>query len=91
MPTILITLFLPIVTLGYVGVCWLKPFTHCDRCKGSGTSPTRLSDRLRYRMSPTPRAVRGLPDCPRCRGTGLRLRLGRRAYNFASTTHRATR
>ena len=87
---ILLILFVLIATVGYTLACWLKPFTHCHRCGGVGTSERKLSDRLRYGPKPpTHRAARGKPDCPRCRGTGLRLRLGRRAANRARRAHRA--
>ena len=89
---ILLILSALIVTVGYAAACWLKPFTHCHRCRGVGTSPRRLSDRLRYGKPPTRRAARAKPDCPHCRGTGLRLRIGRRLANRARRAHRnATR
>lgn len=84
-PLILFALF---VTVGYALACWLKPFTHCDRCEGRGSSPRKLSDRLRYGPQSKPRAARGQPDCPRCSGTGLRLRIGRRAANALIRLHR---
>ena len=88
----LLILFVLIVTVGYGLACWLRPFTHCHRCDGEGTSPRRLSDRLRYGPKPPTRAARAKPDCPRCRGTGLRLRIGRRIANRARRAHRnATR
>jgi hypothetical protein len=86
-----IVLIVLIVTLGYALACWLKPFTHCHRCRGHGTSTRTLSDRLRYGAPPKPRAARGKPDCPRCRGTGLRLRIGRRAANHLIRLHRRSR
>ena len=88
MPAILFAAFLLILTLRYAAPCWLKPFTHCHRCQGTGHSPRRLSDRIRYGKTPRSRAARGLPDCPHCRATGLRLRLGRRVYNHASRLRR---
>ena len=88
MPVILLVLFILIVTLGYANLCWLKPFTHCDRCKGVGVSPRRLSDRMRYGQTGKPRAARGMPDCPHCRGTGLRLRIGRYVYNHLSRVYK---
>jgi hypothetical protein len=89
---ILLLLFALIVTVGYTVACWLTPFTHCHRCNGVGTSHRKLSDRLRYGPKPRTRAARARPDCPRCRGTGLRLRIGRRVANRARRAHRnATR
>ncbi|MEU4239767.1 hypothetical protein [Actinoplanes sp. NPDC026619] len=76
----------------YAAWCWIKPFTHCPRCAGKGISPKRLRDRWRYRgRPPAPRAARGAPQCPRCRGTGLRLRLGRRIANFLIRRYRRAR
>lgn len=69
-----------IVAVGYAGTCYVKPFTACHRCKGSGTAPPTLWQRLRRRTT-KPRALRGRPDCRRCSGTGLRLRIGRRTFN----------
>jgi hypothetical protein len=68
------------VTVRYALKCWVKPFTACHRCDGTGTRAPRLIDRLRRRI-PRPRALRGRPDCGHCRGTGLRLRIGRRVFN----------
>jgi hypothetical protein len=80
-----------IITIGYGLACWLKPFTHCHRCHGHGTSPRTLSDRIRYGRASKPRAALGHPDCPRCRGTGLRLRIGRRTANHLIRLHRRNR
>ncbi|MCO8272830.1 hypothetical protein M1L60_19730 [Actinoplanes sp. TRM 88003] len=71
-----------IATVVYALCCWIKPFTHCHRCEGKGTTPHKTGDWLRYRhRPPAPRAARGDRQCPRCRGTGLRLRIGRRVAN----------
>jgi hypothetical protein len=88
MPTTLIALFITIVTFSYAGLCWLKPFTLCHRCRGTGDSPRRLLDRLRYRQTSRVRPPRGRHPCPRCRHTGLRLRHGRRLYNRLSRLRR---
>ncbi|MFG1658085.1 hypothetical protein ACGFIY_16310 [Micromonospora chersina] len=55
------------VTLGYAGLCWVSPFTTCQRCAGTGRTTTRFLRR--------PRA------CRRC-DRGMRLRIGRRVFNF---------
>lgn len=91
MSVIPLILFALIVTLGYATLCWLKPFTHCHRCHGRGVSPHRLADRIRYNHRPHPKAARGLPACPHCKGTGLRLRTGRRTHNHLRRLHRDTR
>ncbi|MEV6375805.1 hypothetical protein [Micromonospora musae] len=55
------------VTLGYAGLCMVDPFKRCDRCAGTGHVTTRVLRR--------PRA------CRRC-DRGLRLRTGRRVFNY---------
>jgi len=88
MPVILFATFILFVALGYALACWVKPFTHCHRCEGTGEGPRRWTDRLRYGQRPKQRAARSRPSCPHCRGTGLRLRIGRRAYNHLSRIRR---
>lgn len=61
-----------VVTLGYIAVCAVWPYTACPRCQGTGK-----------RRSPSGRAWR---HCRRCDGTGTRLRLGRRAWNHYRRT-----
>ncbi len=56
-----------LVTLGYVGLCWVSPFTRCQRCAGTGQTTTRVLHRPR--------------GCRRC-DRGHRLRTGRRIYNY---------
>ncbi|MFI6332143.1 hypothetical protein ACIBBG_28010 [Micromonospora chersina] len=56
-----------LITLGYAGLCWVSPFTTCQRCAGTGRTTTRVLRR--------PRA------CRRC-DRGMPLRLGRRVFNF---------
>jgi hypothetical protein len=92
MPVVLFAGIALLITLGYALKCWIKPFTHCHRCGGTGDSPRRWTDRIRYGQPGKPRAARGRPACPHCRGTGLRLRIGRRIYNHLARLHRdATR
>ena len=57
----------------YAAACAIYPFTAHGRCKGTG--------KLR---SPTGRAWR---RCPGCRGTGSKIRIGRRLFN-ATTSRR---
>ncbi len=70
-------LTLIVITLGYAATCVIWPFKTCRTCCGTG----RLH-------SPFLRAVR---LCPPCRGTGLRLRAGRRAWNTYRRLTRDTR
>ncbi|MGW2213595.1 hypothetical protein ACWCSD_01295 [Nonomuraea sp. NPDC001684] len=62
-----------IVTFRYVMACWIRPFATCQKCHGKRYLPNRIG--------------RGTHDCRRCNGTGLRLRWGRHAYNFARRLH----
>ena len=66
---IVATLALIVVTLGDLGWCWLVPFGPCRRCTGTGS--------LR-----NPILRRTFRDCPRCDGTGRRVRLGRRVVEY---------
>lgn len=62
---------------GYAALCWLKPFGTCMRCKGEAERTTVFG-----RLKP----------CRRCRGTGMRVRVGRRAYTHWARLHeRGTR
>jgi hypothetical protein len=56
-----------VVTACYLGACAIWPFGACGRCDGNG--------KIR---SPSGRAWR---PCPRCKGSGGRLRLGRHVWN----------
>lgn len=58
---------------GYLAACAIWPFTSCARCDGRG----------KFR-SPSGRAWRG---CRRCKGSGARLRYGRRVWNYLHRTH----
>ncbi|WP_211370902.1 hypothetical protein [Nonomuraea turkmeniaca] len=60
--------------LGYAAACAADPFARCPRCKGHGKT-----------LKPNGRVKRW---CRRCDGTGLRLRLGRRLFNYLRRLHR---
>ena len=51
----------------YAIACWIWPFADCKRCKGKGAfrSPSK-----KYRRT-----------CRKCKGSGTRLRTGRRIWN----------
>lgn len=53
-----------------VWLCVHYPYEPCPRCKGGGRK-TQPGNSKRWR------------DCRKCGGTGRRLRLGRRLFNFA--------
>jgi hypothetical protein len=52
----------------YAGHCWLRPFAACRKCDGDG----------RFR-SKTGRSWR---RCRRCKGSGERVRVGRRLWTW---------
>lgn len=56
----------------YVLACIIWPFSACARCDGNG----------KFR-SPSGKAWR---NCRRCRGTGARIRYGRRAWTYITRT-----
>lgn len=63
-----------VVTLRYAMACWIHPFATCRKCHGKRHLPNRIG--------------RGTHECRRCEGTGLRLRWGRHAFNFARRLYR---
>jgi hypothetical protein len=58
----------------YALLCWVLPFGCCQRCKATGAHPRLITRRLR--------------TCRRCRGSGRRLRHGRRVFNHLARIHR---
>lgn len=70
-----------LVTLGYALACWTDPFPRCRACTGSGRKRTRFGH--------------GWRNCRHCRGSGHRLRIGRRIANtirrLRQDAHRPTR
>lgn len=63
-----------LTTFSYLALVAVWPFKTCRRCRGTGKV-----------RSPVGRAVR---RCPRCAGSGLRLRAARRAWNHLTRLHR---
>lgn len=72
MDTVLVLALL--IICGYIAACAWWPFAACLRCHGTA--------KLR---SPSGKAWR---HCPRCAGTGRRVRVGRRVYE-AMNGHRS--
>lgn len=72
-PSITLVLLLLAVTLGYLLVCAVWPFTPCRRCGGYGRHHGPM---------------RGIRLCRHCDGSGLRLRMGRRAWNAGRRIYR---
>lgn len=57
----------------YALLCWVLPFGKCVRCSGNGVRET-LTGRLK--------------PCRPCKGAGLRLRHGRKIFNYFHHIHR---
>lgn len=65
----LIVAVVVLVAAGWYAVnCWWWPWARCSRCHGGGR-----------KYAPNGKAFR---DCRRCRGTGRRVRLGRRLWDW---------
>ena len=69
-----------LATLGYAAfylfMCAAFPFGNCRRCKGTGKLYSRIFTKA-FRL------------CPRCAGTGRRVRIGRRVYEYLRGEHQA--
>ena len=61
------------VLAGYAALCWLLPFARCRWCKKTGIRPRLITRRLTV--------------CRRCKGSGLRLRIGRAVFNYLARIH----
>jgi hypothetical protein len=59
----------------YLLTCWLWPFGNCRRCHGTGKSRAPLGRAFRH--------------CPRCDGSGYRVRAGRHVITLLRNTRRA--
>lgn len=68
-----------VVVVGYGVSCWLWPMTTCSRERCEGGRIYREPDRRVWR------------DCRRCKGSGKRIRVGRRVFNWWHARHRETR
>ncbi|GAB3914626.1 hypothetical protein GCM10029964_126430 [Kibdelosporangium lantanae] len=66
-----------VATLGYSLSCAFFPYKSCRYCRGYG----------KFRSS----FLGGIRLCRACKGTGLRLRFGRRVYNALARTTRKVR
>jgi hypothetical protein len=62
------------ITICYTLLCWVLPFGRCLRCRGLGAHPHLITRRLR--------------PCRRCHASGLRLRTGRRIWNYFARIRR---
>ncbi|TCB95813.1 hypothetical protein E0H26_18600 [Micromonospora zingiberis] len=73
-----ILLLASLATLGYAAwyliLCSVSPWERCRRCHGARSHRTAIGTRR---------------DCPRCDGTGIRVRIGRRLLDYIRTEYRA--
>jgi len=74
-PLALLALAALAAAAGYLLTCAVWPFTACPRCRGTGKARS-------------PFAGTTWRSCRACRGTGTRLRVGRRMLNRWTTVHR---
>ena len=68
-----LVLIVAAITAGYALACWLRPFTRCRRCSGTGARRSAILHILR--------------TCRRCDGNGRHLRTGRRVINSVRELH----
>lgn len=60
---------------GYVAACRIWPYTDCPKCSGRG----------RF-LSPSGRAWR---HCRKCKGSGAKVRIGRRMWTWLAAVKKA--
>ncbi|MGW1059296.1 hypothetical protein [Micromonospora rubida] len=63
-----------IYAASYLAVCAVSPWGRCGRCHGARSHRTAIGTRR---------------NCPRCDGTGIRVRTGRRLLDYIRTEYRA--
>ena len=66
-----------LVVASYALSCWRWPLTRCVKCDGKGKF-----------ARPDGRVWR---ECRRCKGSGKRIRVGRKAFNWWHARHRQAR
>ncbi|MFG1609497.1 hypothetical protein [Actinoplanes sp. NPDC049265] len=61
----------------YIGACAISPWSVCRR-------PHCANGRIYSRLFP-----KTFRECPRCNGTGRRIRIGRRVYEYLRSERKA--
>ncbi len=74
-PALALASALTLITLGYAVACAVAPFGRCRKCAGYGRKTGRNG-----RLTRT--------TCRRCDGNGLRVRVGRRGYEWIAREYR---
>lgn len=86
-PNIAVILVILVGASGYALLCWVSPFGACRACDGTGNH-TPWSERRAARNGQTVKRRRRIrKPCRRCKGTGARLRIGRRIHNAGRRLH----
>lgn len=71
---LLASLTILVYAASHLAVCVLSPWGRCRRCHGARSHRTAIGTRR---------------DCPRCDGTGIRIRIGRRLIEYLHAEYRA--
>jgi len=69
----------------YAALCAGRPLVRCRSCRGAMVRRRRGPAVIVWLLV----RFRGVALCPRCRGRGTRIRLGRRAYDKVRELQRA--
>lgn len=86
-PNALVSLLVLALPTGYALLCWLSPFAACRFCDGTGNHISWW-ERRQARTNPNHKPKRRIrKPCRRCKGTGARLRIGRRIHNAGRRLH----
>jgi DnaJ-class molecular chaperone len=64
----------------HAALCWISPFTYCRRCGGTGQRKPLLF-----------KGSKNYGRCRKCKGSGTRLRTGRKITNFLTGQRGAAR
>ncbi|NGO76773.1 hypothetical protein G6045_14015 [Streptomyces sp. YC504] len=77
-PALLAIALLAFITGCYCLMCAISPFGTCRKCRGmGGLVKTTIFGR-----------IKASKNCPRCKGHGKRIRVGRWIYNRAARIYR---
>ncbi|MFI7272637.1 hypothetical protein [Streptomyces sp. NPDC049879] len=71
-PELTASALVAIITICYLGMCYVSPFTRCRHCEGFG---------FHIGTNRKGRPMRG-KNCRHCKGHGYRIRHGRRLVNL---------
>ncbi|WTW96859.1 hypothetical protein OG216_27415 [Streptomycetaceae bacterium NBC_01309] len=75
------------VAAGYALLCWVSPYGACRACDGTGNHISWHERRAARNGTATKPKRRIRKPCKRCKGSGARLRIGRRLHNSGRRLH----